>query len=686
MRRVLVVDHEVSTSKAITRIGRDNGFQTIAFQHSADFHSWVDFFSADGEDIANRSSIVVVFDTNFSNIFRNGIPPWFLSYPRIGISRTGRLDCILKSIRLGLFDFIGKPFHLSELARSIENAFEEYDTLQMRTGSFEGLIQRFESLTPRELEICELIGRGMATKAIAEKLGISIKTFYVHRTNLVQKTGTRSLIDLIRAYDIYASRGATSSGLMVEDVHAEGSDEFNLLAQKQSDMYSLPRVSDIACSPIIQISPRTSVREAVKVMFENNVLSLSFSREGKAYVFSMEDALNLSNLSGNFDLPISELSLNAAEIIGGNSNVLAALDRLEETGLRHLLVSRDNGSDNFRGIVSFSELLSSIDSSLFLDKRSVGEILFRKEPLTFTEEWILDDIIGSVLQTEDSVIVVDEGRPTGIITVKDIFRIISTGQSTDKALSHYMTTPIRTIPLNTSVHDVLQHLKMHRIKHAVIVANNGMLVGLLTQAEVISLVYGHWTRGIHHHVSKLQELVELLSKRATKYETESLTDSLTLLGNRRGLELALAHEVERVNRYKSKSFSLLFIDIDHFKRVNDQHGHMVGDEVLRAASDRIHTTIREADLVFRWGGEEFAVIAPCTEIVEANSLAVRIKQEIESYPFPNQICLTISVGIGEYTGRENLVDLFQRVDKALYRAKELGRNRVVISEQEMTKA
>ncbi len=170
-----------------------------------------------------------------------------------------------------------------------------------------------------------------------------------------------------------------------------------------------------------------------------------------------------------------------------------------------------------------------------------------------------------------------------------------------------------------------------------------------------------------------------LHKAAHRIEQSSLTDTLTGLGNRRDFDRSLAWTMARSSR-NNVQYSLAILDIDHFKRVNDTYGHAVGDQVLTHIASEVETQIRNADRMFRWGGEEFAIIMPATTMNKAMAGAERIRMHIERTPFllgNEQIFLTVSLGI--YSGNESSDVAYPMhiADQCLYRAKSTGRNKVV---------
>ena len=162
----------------------------------------------------------------------------------------------------------------------------------------------------------------------------------------------------------------------------------------------------------------------------------------------------------------------------------------------------------------------------------------------------------------------------------------------------------------------------------------------------------------------------------------AVTDALTGLYNRRYMESHVGTLVDR-SAARGKSLSVLLLDIDYFKSINDGHGHDAGDDVLRDFSDRLRACIRGIDLACRYGGEEFVVVMPDTDIGVATMVAERIRRRVAGDMFPIQggqksIEVTISIGIAaRSTAEDTAAMILKRADEALYRAKRDGRNRVV---------
>jgi two-component system cell cycle response regulator len=161
----------------------------------------------------------------------------------------------------------------------------------------------------------------------------------------------------------------------------------------------------------------------------------------------------------------------------------------------------------------------------------------------------------------------------------------------------------------------------------------------------------------------------------------ALTDDQTQTFNRRYEMPRLEEEISRSRRYGTP-LSLLMLDLDRFKNVNDQHGHATGDRVLEEFADRVRAATRRHDVFIRRGGEEFVLIMPSTDAAEARAVAERIRIRVAARPFlsgDEKIRQTVSIGVATWTRDEDAFELEHRADTALYRAKDSGRDRVIVA-------
>jgi diguanylate cyclase (GGDEF)-like protein len=188
---------------------------------------------------------------------------------------------------------------------------------------------------------------------------------------------------------------------------------------------------------------------------------------------------------------------------------------------------------------------------------------------------------------------------------------------------------------------------------------HGFLAALLALTAALS--------GMREQLHRALARAEVLNERAT-------TDPMTGLANRWAGQERLLQERTAANRYE-RPLSIILVDLDHFKAINDEHGHGVGDGVLEVVADVLRRTVREVDLVARWGGEEFLIVAPDTGIEAAGRLAERCRTAIAAEQ-PDGLLVTATFGVAEMRRGEELDDLMRRADHHLYAAKEHGRDRV----------
>ena len=189
---------------------------------------------------------------------------------------------------------------------------------------------------------------------------------------------------------------------------------------------------------------------------------------------------------------------------------------------------------------------------------------------------------------------------------------------------------------------------------------------------------------IYDEVGQIDKVVHLYfdittQKRAEKVlKTQATTDTLTGVANRRQFHSTLTAEIRRADRYRL-SLAVMMLDIDHFKEINDTLGHQVGDDVLVELARLLSGMIREQDAFARWGGEEFVILAPSRDAEGMRQFAEKLRCAVEAHSFPGAGRVTCSFGLAEHQPHETIESIFKRVDAALYRAKEGGRNRVELA-------
>lgn len=204
--------------------------------------------------------------------------------------------------------------------------------------------------------------------------------------------------------------------------------------------------------------------------------------------------------------------------------------------------------------------------------------------------------------------------------------------------------------------------------------SRGDEIGILAKNfdEMIRIIRLH----IQELDKKVQERTQELEEKNKELEQLSITDRLTGLYNRRKLDEVMETEIHRAKRFKHL-IGVIIVDVDHFKSVNDTHGHQAGDQVLIELAGILKEHTRETDTVGRWGGEEFLIICPETDLEGTAKLAELLRKKIKDYEFSVVKSKTASFGVTTYRSEDTIHAMINRADEALYLAKENGRNRVV---------
>jgi diguanylate cyclase (GGDEF)-like protein len=210
----------------------------------------------------------------------------------------------------------------------------------------------------------------------------------------------------------------------------------------------------------------------------------------------------------------------------------------------------------------------------------------------------------------------------------------------------------------------------------------GIVITLLGALAAIAYLLGR-DRQVYDAISLEQKLhLQLVAR---DLESKAHTDALTGLGNRLLFDRALAAEIDRAERYGTPA-SLLLLDADHFKRINDSYGHPVGDAVLKRIAAIARARVRNSDILVRWGGEEFALLMPQADLASARAVAEKLRLAIEEATFEAVGRVTCSMGVAELRPGDTAQSLVSRADAALYNAKANGRNRVECSQPQAAAA
>jgi len=433
-----------------------------------------------------------------------------------------------------------------------------------------------------------------------------------------------------------------------------------------------PTIGEITTTSVIQVPVSASVESALGRMLESNHRSIIVSDKTCYRVFSATDILGIIEKGLPLSIPLSELILPQVPTINKNMNILDTLDYLNNTVEQCCVVDDDQ---TFLGIITHTDIISNIDPDTLMENYRLRDFLkLGKRMKWTTKDVIIADLISDMTKDSfDNLIIVEELRPIGIFTTKDIMKLIQSGEDTHVPICCHMSTPVDVIHQDTSIKEALEFIREKHYKRIITVDDENRLVGTISQKELITLAYSSWSKLIKNYQNELNELNYLLQNKNEEYASLAFTDPLTGLYNRHKFT-ELFHSSFRLMQQRQNSLSAIFIDIDHFKDINDSFGHNVGDSILSKIAAFLLENLRETDIICRWGGEEFLVLLPASNINTARTIAEKLRIKLEQSMLEGVKPLTASFGISEVTNSDTLEDVVYRADRALYLAKNNGRN------------
>jgi two-component system, cell cycle response regulator len=272
---------------------------------------------------------------------------------------------------------------------------------------------------------------------------------------------------------------------------------------------------------------------------------------------------------------------------------------------------------------------------------------------------------------------------------EDCLVVIHTAVQTDFGRRHVLKTPLTTIGRGRDNDIVVlsdavsrHHAKLERRGTEFLVSDLDSTNGTFVNSEPKPLKEWRLNRGdqlrIGDTIFKYLSGADIENQYHAVIAHMAMMDGLTNLCNRKQLDTVLMEEIGRAQRH-GRHLSLMMLDIDHFKRVNDAHGHLAGDGILSRLGLLLQQRLRPSDKVGRYGGEEFCAILPETTLARATSIAETLRTMIaeEQFITENQtLAVTVSIGVAAFEPRMQYADLYRAADQLLYQAKRLGRNQV----------
>lgn len=447
-----------------------------------------------------------------------------------------------------------------------------------------------------------------------------------------------------------------------------------------------------------------------------------------------------------------------------------ALNILIDNNIRRVIVVDRNGK--FTGIVNQEDLVTYLEKDIGRGNLKVFNIFSGSRKLIAVQSRAsIHDAMKIMVKNSISAVLVKAERDiVGIITEKDILKLLDKKVKLSETVEKFMSSPVISVQVESLLKDVVQVLSKNNIRRVLIVGKNGKPVGIVTERDILRNIEGSYSRFLENKVKSAKDLlnhipeiivdvvklgkenviqwcndkakqefgenlidkpisllmpqgnwkhftkmlsknnvektpikvgdkyfeisgyylqpddkstIQVILKDVTYQVKLSIKDHLTGLYNRRYTEEFLKKGYESSRRYKHH-LSVAMIDIDDFKRVNDIYGHEAGDQVLKTLARIFHDNIRKADVIGRYGGEEFIIIMPKAAKENAYIIMEKFRKTIEkeNFKFNKKIVrITASFGISSYTeDTRDIQELLAIADLRLYRAKREGKNRVIVAD------
>ncbi|MDD5052196.1 MAG: diguanylate cyclase [Sulfuricurvum sp.] len=433
-----------------------------------------------------------------------------------------------------------------------------------------------------------------------------------------------------------------------------------------------PTLGLIATTNVISVDIHHSIQDALNKMHQHNHRSIVVVNGIVHYIITTKDIIKLKLDGVAFSTPLSQIPLHTLPMIDKESNIINALNLTNDMD-EYICVCNEDKS--MYGLVTNSDIVASVDPQVILDSLQIATIFDKKYGYkSFHSDVSMKEVLLYMKDScSDCVIIQEDAFAKGIITAKDILKFIGADIDENMKASDVMSFPVETLSAKASISDGLEYLRSRHFKRIVVTNDDGHVLGIVTQQELISRTYLKWSQLMQDHFRQFEEITQILQQKNQHLTQLATIDTLTEVHNRHMFAELFAKELSVLKRHSTK-LALAMIDLDHFKRVNDTHGHNIGDVVLKRFAALISSSVREADLFARWGGEEFVLLLRNANCNEAYGVGEKIRSLLAQETFDDVGNVTCSIGITEISPEDTLQSAIERADNAMYAAKEGGRN------------
>jgi diguanylate cyclase (GGDEF)-like protein len=439
-----------------------------------------------------------------------------------------------------------------------------------------------------------------------------------------------------------------------------------------------PTLGLIASTNVITVTVQNTIQDALNKMHEHNHRSIIVSNNTVYYILTTKDIIRLKRDGTPFSTSLSKIPLRALPIIEKESNIISALNLTNDED-EYICVCNKDGS--LYGLVTNSDIVASVDPQVILDTLQISTIFEKKYGFkSFAPDISMVEVLDYMKDSFSDCVIIQEGKnAVGILTSKDVLKFIGDAKDEGMRISEVMSSPVKTLSDKASISEGLEYLRKSSFKRIVVTDRNQHVVGIVTQQDLISRTYLKWSQLMQDHFKQFEEITQILQQRNQHLSELATKDSLTEIHNRHMFAELFAKELSMLKRHATK-LALVMIDLDHFKRINDTYGHNIGDFVLKHFACLVSSSVREADMFARWGGEEFVLLLRNAGCDEAYRVSEKIRSLIEAQDFDGAGRVTCSIGITEVAEDDTIQSAIERADSAMYAAKDAGRNCTIACE------
>ncbi len=445
----------------------------------------------------------------------------------------------------------------------------------------------------------------------------------------------------------------------------------------------MPTVEEICIKDIVTININQTIEHAITIMAKSNIRNILVWTDDKTIdnkynMFTTKDIIELKLQNISMQTKLSELELRVIRKIDAKVNIIEILNQATMDN-DYMVVMSNN---KLIGILSQTDIVNNIDPKLLMEKQTIGRLMAQYSAITIYEDEATMNAtrLMSEKYTDSIIVLGKDNKPNGIFTTKDFLNILHLDADLSHPVKNFMSTPIETTSYDTTIYDALEFVRKKQFKRLVVVDANDETIGVVTQSELLRLVNNKWMDIIKEKGNELSKINEELINKTAQLEMQASTDFLTKLYNRSKFDSMVNYEIHQVQRYSNRNLSLILLDIDDFKYINDNYGHDVGDSILQEIAKIITISSRKSDIAARWGGEEFILMLPETNIEQALLVAQKIRSTIQNHEFVKRLKITCSLGVSQFQTTDIYTQLFKRADGALYKAKNNGKNRVELED------